>query len=134
MNRVRVSFLATLAFAIAPIAVAFSSTTCAVQSGVRWQEIGQLPIPLESHAMIVVGDRIYIIGGWNETGGAHAEVFFAPLAQGRIAGDWQQTTAALPLRLQHHQAIARNGALYVLGGDNGFGPNGRVSEIGRAHV
>jgi len=128
MNRFRIAFLATLACTIVAIAATSSSKTCSAGASGRWQEVGQLPIPLESHAMVVMGDRIYIIGGWNESGGAHADVFFAPLANGRIAGDWQQTAAALPLQLQHHQAIARNGALYVLGGDNGFGPNGRVSD------
>ena len=128
MNRLSLSFGVAAVAAIAAIAVTLPGKTCSVRSKARWQEVGQLPRPLESHATVVVGDRLYILGGWNETGGAHAEVFYAPLADGRVVGDWQQTSAALPLRLQHHQAIARDGALYVLGGDNGFGPNGRVSD------
>lgn len=117
-----------LVAAIAANGIALSAAACAVREDAHWQEVGRLPIPLESHAMVAVGDIVYVIGGWNATGGAHAEVFYAPIAGGRIAGEWQQATASLPLRLQHHQVVVWGGSLYVIGGDNGFGPNGRVSD------
>ncbi|MDV3347258.1 4-oxalocrotonate tautomerase [Leptothoe sp. LEGE 181152] len=92
-----------------------------------WQEIGQLPTPLESHQMMVLGDYIYVIGGWNETKGIHEDVFFAPLTSEGTFGDWQDTTAPLPLKLQHHMVAIHKGAFYVFGGDNGFWDGSEVS-------
>lgn len=92
-----------------------------------WELVGQLPVPLESHKMVVLGDFVYVIGGWNETKGIHAEVFFTPFTPERPLDRWQETTP-LPLKLQHHEVILHNGAIYVLGGDNGFWDGSRVSD------
>ena len=94
----------------------------------QWLEAGQLPLPLESHQMVVVGNHVYVLGGWNDTRGPYAEVYFTPLTPKRMLDNWQQATASMPLRLQHHAAIPYNNALYVLGGDNGFGAKSTVSD------
>ncbi|MEM9219405.1 MAG: 4-oxalocrotonate tautomerase [Cyanobacteria bacterium P01_F01_bin.150] len=93
----------------------------------QWQEIGQLPTPLESHQMLVLGGFVYVIGGWNETKGIHRDVFFAPLtSEGRL-GDWQPAAAPLPLKLQHHTVTIYDDAFYVMGGDNGFWDGSKVT-------
>lgn len=103
-----------------------------VQSSSQWQEIGTLPTSLESHQMIVLGEYVYVLGGWNETEGVHAEVFFTAFnpEQGpdHRLDDWQETTAALPLKLQHHAVLTHQGSIYVLGGDNGFWDGSTVSD------
>ncbi|WP_017327677.1 hypothetical protein [Synechococcus sp. PCC 7336] len=129
---------AILALAVALLTVATATIVYSLQKETgrevarwqeaQWQEVGQLPISLESHGMVALNGFVYVLGGWNESNGPHSEVFFAPLTlEGRL-DDWQQTTAAMPLRLQHHAVMTHNNALYVLGGDNGFWENSRVSD------
>ncbi len=93
-----------------------------------WQEVGQLPTPLESHQMLVLGDYVYVIGGWNETKGIHEDAFFTPLTSEGTLNNWQRTTAPLPLKLQHHVVTIHDGAFYVFGGDNGFWDGSQVSK------
>ncbi len=93
-----------------------------------WEEVGQLPLSLESHQMVKLGNFVYVLGGWNDTKGPYAEVYFARLEPEPAFSDWQKTTAAMPLRLQHHAVIVHNNALYVLGGDNGFFDKSKVSD------
>ena len=98
------------------------------QQDSAWEEVGQLPLPLESHQMVKLGDFVYVLGGWNETKGPYAEVYFARLKPEPALSDWQKTTVAMPLRLQHHAVIVHNDALYVVGGDNGFWEKSKVSD------
>lgn len=75
---------------------------------------------------MVASDRYaYTIGGWNQTAGALTQVYFSEALPSGAWGPWT-ATAALPSPLQHHAALVHNGAIYVFGGDNGFG--GQVSD------
>ncbi len=94
----------------------------------QWQEVGKLPLPLESHQMIALGDFVYVLGGWNDTRGPYSDVFFTPLTAKGTLNNWQPTKVKMPLRLQHHAVITYDNAIYVLGGDNGFGENLPVSD------
>ncbi|MGF1460464.1 MAG: Kelch repeat-containing protein [Leptolyngbyaceae cyanobacterium] len=96
-------------------------------SSTAWVVVGQLPLPLESHQTVVLNDFLYILGGWNDAHGPYAEVFFTPMTPDGLE-NWQEASAALPSRLQHHAAIAYGEALYVLGGDNGFWDGSTVSD------
>ena len=98
------------------------------QQGQQWETFGQLPTSLESHQMVALGDFVYILGGWNEPGGVHPEVYFTPLTPEQALNDWQETSAPLPIRLQHHAVLVYNDGLYVLGGDNGFWEGSDVSD------
>ena len=93
-----------------------------------WELVGQLPLPLESHQTVVLDDIVYLLGGWNDTRGPYAEVFFAPLTPAGTLDDWQPASASLPLRLQHHVTVVHNGALYVIGGDTGFFEGSTVTD------
>lgn len=127
------SFMATglaLTVAIVPIACTSQQQPAQTmdQQDSPWQVVGQLPTPLESHQMLLLGDFVYVIGGWNETKGIHADVFFTRLTPEGTLDNWQQTTTPLPLKLQHHMAMVHDGAFYVFGGDNGFWDNSQVSK------
>ncbi|MEM9119400.1 MAG: 4-oxalocrotonate tautomerase [Cyanobacteria bacterium P01_F01_bin.56] len=98
------------------------------QEAAAWELVGQLPRPLESHQTIVLNEFVYLVGGWNDTRGPYAEVFFAPLTPAGNLDDWQPAAANLPLRLQHHVAITHEGALYVIGGDTGFFEGSTVTD------
>ncbi|MBT9312799.1 4-oxalocrotonate tautomerase [Leptothoe kymatousa TAU-MAC 1615] len=77
---------------------------------------------------MVLGDFVYVIGGWNETKGIHRDVFFAAFTPEGPLGDWQPTTAPLPLKLQHHTVTIHKGAFYVMGGDNGYWDGSEVTD------
>ncbi|MEM7797407.1 MAG: 4-oxalocrotonate tautomerase [Cyanobacteria bacterium P01_C01_bin.118] len=118
------------------LAVAIVPISCGIQQSpgqrisqtqTEWQEVGQLPTPLESHQMRVLGDFVYVIGGWNQTKGIHEDVFFAPLTSESTFGDWEPATAPLPLKLQHHTVTIHDNAFYVMGGDNGFWDGSEVT-------
>ncbi len=94
----------------------------------EWQEIGELPLPLESHKMIALGEFAYVLGGWNDQKGPYSDVFFTALNSPKTLNNWKPTQVKMPLRLQHHAVITHNKAIYVLGGDNGFGENLPVSD------
>ena len=129
---------------VALLSVMVFATACAPQTGISlpgkkselsqrqqesdWAEVGELPLPLESHQMVKLGDFVYVLGGWNDKKGPYAEVYFTRLTSEGSLGDWQEATAAMPLRLQHHAVIVHNEALYVLGGDNGFFEKSKVSD------
>lgn len=98
------------------------------QSSEGWAVVSQLPRPLESHQTIVLNDVLYVLGGWNDTRGPYAEIFFTPMTSAGPSDNWQMTSTALPSRLQHHAAIVHNKAIYVLGGDNGFWEGSTVSD------
>ncbi|MEL7316596.1 MAG: 4-oxalocrotonate tautomerase [Cyanobacteria bacterium J06559_3] len=93
-----------------------------------WELVGQLPLALESHQTVVLNGFVYVLGGWNDTRGPYAEVFFAPMTPAGTLENWQESSAALPSRLQHHAVITHNNAIYVLGGDNGFWEGSTVSD------
>ncbi|NEO87172.1 MAG: 4-oxalocrotonate tautomerase [Spirulina sp. SIO3F2] len=94
----------------------------------QWQAAGTIPLSVESHQTVVVGDFVYLLGGWNSRTYAHDEVFFTRLSAEGTLTDWQEATAPMPLKLQHHQASAHAGSIYVIGGDDQFGPKSNVSD------
>ena len=102
-----------------------SSPACSQFLG-NWQEATPLPVPIESHAMVAAGNFLYVIGGWNQSDGARSQVYMAPLRADGTVGEWRETTAPLPQRLQHHTAVAAGDRIYIFGGDSGFG--GTVSD------
>ncbi|MEM9483325.1 MAG: 4-oxalocrotonate tautomerase [Cyanobacteria bacterium P01_F01_bin.116] len=130
LSRVLTSTGLAIIVAIVPMACASQQNTqqtiSQTQQESPWQEVGQLPTPLESHQMRVLGDFVYVIGGWNETKGIHADVFFASLTPEGTFNDWQPTTP-LPLKLQHHTVTIHNNAFYVIGGDNGYWDGSEVT-------
>ncbi len=82
-----------------------------------WAEAPAMPAAFESHASVAHDGRVYVIGGWNEAGGARTEVYV-------YDGAWR-ATSSLPAPLQHHSAAVHAGHVFVFGGDDGFG--GQVS-------
>ncbi len=106
--------MATVASLGAFLALSLPAWACPLQLESEWEAISALPTPLESHAMVRLGDFIYVLGGWNEDRGAHSEVFVAPLRSDYSLGAWQPTTS-MPLRLQHHAVFSHADSLYVVG-------------------
>jgi len=96
---------------IAPNGYTYSGLTVPV--GEQWTNGASLPVPVDSHAAVVLDDRIYILGGLNN-GTATAAVYAYDLA----TGTW---TARAPLNEARYElaAVALNGAIYAIGGEDG---------------
>jgi N-acetylneuraminic acid mutarotase/phosphoribosylformylglycinamidine (FGAM) synthase PurS component len=91
-----------------------------------WVETAPLPDSVRDHRMVVVGDRLYVLGGNEGAVGTvenpiarevHDQVYFAsPSWDGTIA-QWEQTLS-LPKALWGQGAAVKDNRIYVVGGSN----------------
>jgi hypothetical protein len=87
-----------------------------LRPGEGWDFVTKMPEGRQGHAMVSIGDKLYIVGGVGET---DATLIYD-------VGDREWTTGApLPEGRDHLRAIVRNGNVWALGGRNGK-PTGRV--------
>lgn len=84
-----------------------------------WKELAQLPTPRSSLDAAVVGDKLYVVGGWNLQGASSAD---APWHEDALVfdlskedGQWQ-TIAKPPFQTRAIAAAAHDGKLWVMGG------------------
>jgi N-acetylneuraminic acid mutarotase len=84
-----------------------------------WTNLQPLPAPRSTHDSVVVGDKIYVIGGWSMNGGDSSSAEFCEDALvfdlGREIGRWE----SLPTPPFHRRALAVgevDGKIFVLGG------------------
>ncbi|MBI5597448.1 MAG: VCBS repeat-containing protein [Elusimicrobia bacterium] len=88
------------------------------QSGAvgTWSRHVDMPAPRESHAVVVQGGRLYVLGGFD--GVAKDTVYWAPVSPDGSVGDWRQGRS-LPAARFKLAAVTDGGWLYAIGGDNG---------------
>ncbi|MFT3926039.1 MAG: kelch repeat-containing protein [Myxococcales bacterium] len=83
----------------------------------HWQSLPPLPEARSSHALVALGDRLYVVGGWTLSGarkdGKFADTMFVYDA---ARGAWQSMPQ--PFRLRALAAAVLDGKLVVLGGMN----------------
>ena len=82
-----------------------------------WREVKPLPTGVSMHAMVTVGDHLYVIGGragadWHTV---KAQVFHSRIREGGILEAWRRTTP-LPQALGGHVAMAVGCRIYVVSG------------------
>jgi N-acetylneuraminic acid mutarotase len=84
-----------------------------------WTEMPPLPAPRSTHDAVVLGDKLYVIGGWSMRGGdsAHAQfledaLVFDLASQG---ARWE-TLPAPPFQRRALAVAAIKGKVYVIGG------------------
>ncbi len=96
-----------------------------------WEELAPLPEPRSSHDIAVIGDQLYVVGGWSMVG-----------ADGRNDRGWLNTVYSIDLTAEKPEwkaspnapferraisAAGHNGKLYVIGGmQSKGGPTTRV--------
>jgi N-acetylneuraminic acid mutarotase len=83
----------------------------------QWEQLADLPAGRSSHDAVVVGDVLYVFGGWTMKGGTekpswHDTGLSYDLSKDR--GDWQ--TVSQPFRRRALTAAALNGKVYVVAG------------------
>lgn len=86
----------------------------------NWQTTTPLPIAiypngLRWHTSVVVHDRIYVLGGYDDTGQYFNAVSFADINPDGSLGDWS-TTTPLPEAAYLAQAAVIKDRVYVVGG------------------
>jgi len=83
-----------------------------------WTELPELPEPRSTHDAAVVGDHLYVVGGWAMNGGGSTNAFFHDTLLRLDLNDpeagWESLPA--PFRRRALAAASFQGRLYVLGG------------------
>jgi len=106
----------------------------ALPSLAQFQTASPLPQALLSHSAVVWNNRVYVAGGVSNTGGLRGtggflnNVYYcASLNPDGTLGPWQ-SAGNMPefLGLGMHASVVYDGTLYVLGGNNMFGPRNVV--------
>lgn len=96
-------------------------------TGKRWVEVTPLPEPRSSFDAVVIGDRLYVAGGWALRGDQEevwrTTAYFADLTQQPIR--WERLPDP-PFRRRALSLGAHQGRLFVIGGMTPKGPTTRV--------
>lgn len=91
--------------------------------GQSWETLPALPQPRSSHDVAVVGDTLYVVGGWNITENGKNATWHENMLSFDLkaeSGSWKET-AAPPFVRRALAAAAWNGKLVVIGGMNKVG-------------
>ncbi len=89
-----------------------------------WTRLGDFPEPIAVHSAVVVADRIYVVGGQNDSSVLPKVRYATILADGNLTA-WAPAPD-LPRQLYRHAVAAHNGYLYVTGGDDTVGAQNLV--------
>jgi N-acetylneuraminic acid mutarotase len=91
-----------------------------------WTETAALPVGLEAHTSVVVGDDIFVIGGHRQpTYPGYAmtdKVLKAHINPDHTLGAWTEC-CTLPEPLCHHSSLVLGDRVYVIGGEHEGGGN-----------
>jgi len=86
----------------------------------KWSEIADLPAPRAAHAMVALGERLYVVGG---VGPEPATIF----AYDPKLDRWTGLATPLPTLREHLTALALDGRIYVIGGR--WGGQGNLATV-----
>lgn len=93
----------------------------------RWTDLTPLPEPRSSFDAAVLGDRVYVVGGWNLQGNGdgewHTTAWSADLTRSPL--EWEAVPEP-PTKRRAVAVAAHGGKLYVIGGMTPEGPTRRV--------
>ncbi len=82
----------------------------------EWEKLRDMPQAMHFNQAVLVGDRIYIVGGYRDTE-LFDTVYYSTIKESGIS-TWK-LTRKLPVPLYRHRSVAHNGVIYVLGGRTG---------------
>lgn len=88
----------------------------------QWTKLAPLPEPRSSHDAVVVGDLLYVVGGWNlgEDQKWHDTAYVADLSQEKP--EWKELPKQ-PFKRRALAAAVADGKVYAIGGMSENGPS-----------
>jgi N-acetylneuraminic acid mutarotase len=93
----------------------------------KWENLPPMPVPRSSHDAVVIGDKLYVAGGWamGDDSQWHNNAFVVDLAEKELK--WKQLPAP-PFKRRAISLGEHDGKLYVMGGmQEKGGPTTRVA-------
>jgi N-acetylneuraminic acid mutarotase len=92
----------------------------------KWEKLPPLPEPRSSHDVVVLGDTLYVVGGWTMASGEQPTWLKTMLTLDLSAKKPAWKAIEQPFERRALTAAAHDGKLYVLGGLTEKGISGRV--------
>jgi N-acetylneuraminic acid mutarotase len=90
----------------------------------KWESLPSLPVPRSSHDVAVVGDKLYVIGGWNMLGEQGQDWLPNMLVLDLAAEKPEWKSIEQPFQRRALIAAVHDGKIYVIGGfDEGEAPS-----------
>jgi parallel beta-helix repeat protein len=77
-----------------------------------------LPQQRNGHTMVAYDSKLYVLGGFNNSGVKQSTVYYATVATNGVVGSWA-TATALPVAVSNHASSCYNGYITVMGGASG---------------
>lgn len=77
-----------------------------------------LTAPRNGHSMVVHGDKLYVLGGFQLGGTKANTVYTATSGNNGALGAWS-TATALPVSISNHSSVIMNGIVTVMAGESG---------------
>ncbi len=107
-----------------------NTVACFDPQTVQWTDIAPLPEPRSSFDAAVIGDTIYVVGGWSMQGEEHRvwHVSGWQLDLSQSAPSWQPIAAA-PFERRALAVAAHQGKLYAIGGITSGGETVRETNV-----
>lgn len=82
----------------------------------KWEEFAAMPVPRSSHDAAVLGDTLYVVGGWNLQEGNEGEFHDTMLTLDLASARPQWKSATVPFKRRALSLAVHNGKLYAIGG------------------
>jgi N-acetylneuraminic acid mutarotase len=92
-----------------------------------WTKLAPLPTPRSSHAAAVVGQTVYVVGGWQLSGNAQRGAFADSMLALDLANGWR--TLPQPFQKRALAAAALDGKLVAIGGLSASGEQSREVHV-----
>lgn len=98
----------------------YSSTIQLDGSMSSWQSFSSLPENRALGQSVIVGNRIYYAGGFNDSG-AHNEIYYTNINPDGSLGSWTTSAISLPEPLSGFGLVESGNNLIIVGGQNSAG-------------
>lgn len=90
-----------------------------------WLLTGKLPTPLYAFKPIVIGDRLYIIGGTTTDNIKSNKVYWCQIEKDGTLGEFKEYTS-FPTTITNYEVILNENMVYIIGGLTGTGVTNNV--------